>query len=158
MIYRSTKRKPRPAGAPKRKLEDMDFWSLIHILDAEYSFNLRAGTAAAQGHPFVKCYTCGKQDHWKDTDCGHYEQREMMGTRYDVRNTRIQCHTCNRMNEGRKAVFGDRLRNDGIDVDSVRTLAAMWGKTRPPLETLIEQIKSYRAENKRIRERIKGME
>lgn len=157
MIRKRTTKRKRPEGAPRRKLEDMDFWSLIHIMDTEYSFNLRAGTAAAQGSPYVRCFTCNAMAHWKDMDCGHYEQREMMGTRFDIRNTRIQCHACNRMHEGQKATFGARLREQGVDVDSVHLLAEMWGRTRPARETLIEQIKEYRAENKKIRERLKGM-
>lgn len=156
-IKRSPK-KQKPAGAPRRKLEGMGYWDLVKILDAEFSFNLRAGTAAKLGSPFVQCYTCDTFHHWKDTDCGHFEQRDQMGTRYDPRNTRIQCHICNRYNEGKKAKFGQRLMRDGVDVNSVMALAGMWGKAHIPMDQMIKDIKEFRKANAKIRKEIRGME
>ena len=149
------KKKTSRTEGHRRTLEEMDYWSLIHIADEEFSFNLRAGAAVAQGSPFVRCYTCGAIAHWKEMDCGHYEQRDQMGTRYDYRNVRVQCHTCNRMREGEKSRFGEYLRRDGVDVEAVATLALFWGKTHLPTETLIAMIKDLRKENKGIRDKLR---
>jgi len=155
-------RKPK-ASKPKegrRTLEQMTYWDLIHILDAEYSFNLRAGMAAKLGTPWISCYTCGSIDHWKNMDCGHYHQRELMGVRFDTRNTRIQCHKCNRFSEGLKATYSTRLL-DEIGLESMvalQQLADYWGKTHHATSNLIAWIKEYRAENARIRKEVRMME
>ena len=157
--FRNRKPKTKASEPSKRrKLDEMDFWSLVKILDAEFIFNLRAGKAARQGHPFVKCYTCGAQDHWKNMDCGHYVGREYFGVRWDARNTRIQCTKCNCFAEGEKAKYRINLEQEGVNVNSVTDLADFYGKTHPPIESLMGWIKEYREENAVIRNKIKGME
>lgn len=151
-------KKPRPDGAPKRELPDMDFWDLVHILDREFSFYVRAGQAASQGHPFVKCSTCDRHDHWKSMDFGHFHQREFFGVRWDLRNGGIQCPTCNRHKEGMKAEMATRLAESGVDLKALQTLKDMWGRTHPSKEDLLRWIREYRAENAKIRKAIKGQD
>jgi len=145
---------------PKRKLEDMDFWDLVKILDVEFSYNLRAGKAARQGHPWITCYTCGKRDLWNSgkMHCGHFIGREYFGTRWDARNTRVQCVTCNSFHEGEKAKYAERLEQEGVDLKSLRLLAEIHGRVHPPKESLLAWIKEYRAYNKHLAREIKGME
>ncbi len=47
-----------------------------------------------------KCYTCGKQKDPKEMDAGHYIKRSCMRTRWDERNVKPQCTSCNRFRGG----------------------------------------------------------
>lgn len=63
------------------------------------------------------CVTCGKRDHYKEMDAGHYVSRRHLSTRFDERNVWPQCKSCNRFNEGRKdeyALFLIRTYGDDI--------------------------------------------
>ncbi len=156
-MARKPKAKKEP-GTKRRKLEEMDYWSLVKILDGEHSYQLRAGAAEKAGTPYVRCYTCDKIDHYKNMDCGHWQGRRYTGTRFDWRNTRIQCTTCNSFNEGRKDVFEANLKRDGVDTAAVKQLAEFFGQTHFACEELIGWIKEYRVENARIRKAIAGMD
>lgn len=158
-MKRSPKKAKEPGEKPakRRKLEEMDFSDLVKVLDAEHSYHVRAGLALKQGHPWIKCYTCGKIDHWKRMDCGHWISRRKYGVRWDFRNTRPQCTTCNSYNEGEKDRFQAHLERDGVNVKAVRDLADMWGEAHPPKEMLLKWIKEYRVESARIRKEIAGM-
>ena len=48
----------------------------------------------------IKCISCGKIIHWKESDCGHYVNRSTMGLRYNEKNCNAQCRKCNRFEEG----------------------------------------------------------
>ncbi len=66
---------------------------LIKKLDAIFSEYIRLRTANANG--FVECVTCGKQDHWRSMDCGHFISRKFMSTRWHEDNCQVQCKSCN---------------------------------------------------------------
>lgn len=74
--------------------------SLEKKLDTLFSLYIRKRYATPDG--MVRCVTCGKYDHWKETDAGHYISRQYLSTRYDERNVHVQCKSCNRFHEGRK--------------------------------------------------------
>lgn len=48
----------------------------------------------------VKCCTCGKLIHWKESDAGHFVNRKHMSLRYSEINVNAQCRSCNRFDEG----------------------------------------------------------
>lgn len=73
-------------------------------LDAIVSEVIRRVAANYMG--FVDCITCGHVFHWKDVDCGHFQKRGNMATRYDRRNLGPQCKTCNRYKDGEEEVYG----------------------------------------------------
>lgn len=50
---------------------------------------------AANCDGMVRCVTCGKRDHWKNVDAGHFHKRRHEGTLFDVRNVAPQCKFCN---------------------------------------------------------------
>ena len=41
------------------------------------------------------CFTCGKQDHWKKLQCGHFQSRKHYNTRWNENNCQVQCAGCN---------------------------------------------------------------
>lgn len=44
---------------------------------------------------FARCVTCGRIDHYKFMQNGHYISRRVMATRYDEQNCNVQCSYCN---------------------------------------------------------------
>lgn len=57
------------------------------------------------------CCTCGKMDHWKNMDCGHYLSRRYLSIRYEEKNTGVQCKSCNVFNQGEQVKFREYLVN-----------------------------------------------
>lgn len=152
-MFHNKRRGPQKARSGKRrKLEDMDFWSLVKILDEEVSYRVRTDAAIAAGRQgIVPCYTCGQWNHFKDMDCGHCIGRRYMGTRWKREILRPQCTSCNLHNEGRHAEFRKRLVAE-IGEERMAKLeqyAAMYGQAQPDRLLLIDQIQELRKENNR---------
>lgn len=53
-----------------------------------------------------KCITCGKWDHWKNFDCGHFITRARKLTRWNEKNANGQCKYCNRFRDGEQYKHG----------------------------------------------------
>jgi len=123
--------------------------------DKVFSQYIRA--KGADRHGYCKCITCGKREHWKDMDAGHYVTRARWGTRFDEDNVFPQCRRCNRFEEGRKPEFTRYLRDrydsydpaaDGNIVDS---LIIRSNRTKTfTLDELKEWVKDWRAEIKKM--------
>ena len=60
----------------------------------------------------VKCYTCPYQAHWKKMQNGHLVSRYYLATRYDERNCRPQCYTCNMWRNGMTPHFAAKLQEE----------------------------------------------
>ena len=80
---------------------------LITELDRVFSIYTRMKSADANG--IVKCATCGKPDHWKFMDCGHFVSRKNQSVRWDDMNAEPQCKICNQLERGRPEKFQDYL-------------------------------------------------
>lgn len=94
------------------------------ILDKIVSEAVRRGSADAQG--IAICVTCGGSNHWKFMDCGHFQRRGHIATRYFYKNLGVQCHECNRINEGENekfAAFIDEFYGKGT-ADDIRKMVA----------------------------------
>ena len=83
---------------------------LVKRLDNVFSQYIRLRNANALG--IAECYTCGKQDHWKKLQCGHFQSRKHYGTRWDETNCQVQCSGCNVFKYGEQYKFGVRLDKD----------------------------------------------
>ena len=66
---------------------------LVKKLDTIFSHYIRMRNANRNG--YVECVTCGKQDHWKSMDCGHFMSRKHLSTRWHEDNCQVQCKACN---------------------------------------------------------------
>ena len=84
--------------------------NLVKRLDNIFSQYIRLRNANAQG--IAKCYTCGKKDHWKRLQNGHFQSRKHYGTRWDETNCQVQCSACNVFRYGEQYKFGVRLDED----------------------------------------------
>lgn len=60
----------------------------------------------------VICYTCGYVSHWKKMQNGHMVSRYYLNTRFDERNCRPQCFTCNMYRNGMIPDFSQRLERE----------------------------------------------
>lgn len=123
---------PKKAKAKRQSLP-----ALIRKADAITSIHIRTKYADTSG--VVKCVTCGKAMHWKDSHCAHFIGRSAKATRWLEENLHPACPSCNvfrkefHMREytlfmedfyGRK--FVDELRElerQTLSAGQVRTLA-----------------------------------
>jgi hypothetical protein len=95
----------------------------IESADKAYSLLVRLQHCDDQGR--VICVTCGGKGHYTLFDCGHFMPRGNQATRFDKRNTAVQCHDCNRFNGGESEEFAayiDRIHGEGT-ADTLRILA-----------------------------------
>jgi len=77
-----------------------------------------------------KCFTCGKVDHWKKLQNGHFMSRKHLSTRWDETNCQVQCAGCNVFRYGEQYKFSVGLNakyGDG-------TADAMLQKSRQTLK------------------------
>ena len=62
------------------------------------------------------CITCGKQDHWKKLQAGHFMSRKHYATRWDEENVEVQCMACNVFRAGEQYKFSKYLGNEKSDM------------------------------------------
>lgn len=83
--------------------------SLVTKLDNVFSIYIRRRYAVDD---ISKCVTCGKEDHWKNLQCGHFMSRKHMSTRWDENNCQVQCAGCNVFKYGEQYLFSQYLGNN----------------------------------------------
>ena len=79
---------------------------LIKKLDKVFSLYIRQRYAKNE---IAQCFTCGKKDHYKKLQCGHFQSRKYYSTRWDEINCQVQCAGCNVFKYGEQFVFGKNL-------------------------------------------------
>lgn len=75
---------------------DRWFSRFVRLSGTQDSGNTRVG----------KCCTCSKFLKIVELDCGHFQSRRYDQTRWDTRNTHVQCVSCNNFNAGQQYVMG----------------------------------------------------
>ena len=80
--------------------------SLVIKLDTIFSQYIRRKDAIDD---IATCVTCGKKDHWKKLQCGHFASRKHYSTRWDELNVGVQCYGCNVMQQGQQFLFSKYL-------------------------------------------------
>ena len=81
---------------------------LIDKLDKIFSIYIRRRNAI---NDVAKCFTCGKQDHWKKLQNGHFQSRKHYSTRWHEQNCQVQCAGCNVFRYGEQYKFALNLDN-----------------------------------------------
>ena len=79
---------------------------VVSKLDSIFSQYVRRRYA---NNDIAECFTCGKQDHWKELQCGHFQSRSHYSTRWDELNCQVQCFGCNIARSGEQFIFGMNL-------------------------------------------------
>lgn len=89
---------PKTAKKPTRS-------KLVKKLDVVFSQWVRLSNADSRG--FCTCVTCGKQGHWKTggIQAGHFISRKHYSTRWDERNVKPQCISCNMFRAGQQYLY-----------------------------------------------------
>ena len=73
-------------------------------LDKWFSLYIRLREATDTG--LCQCFTCGKVAHYKSMQCGHFQSRRFLPTRFDEENCQVQCQKCNIWEQGQQYKFG----------------------------------------------------
>tara|TARA_R110000803_G_scaffold104705_1_gene172870 strand:+ start:1690 stop:2079 length:390 start_codon:yes stop_codon:yes gene_type:complete len=81
---------------------------LVKKLDSVFSQYIRQQNAVKE---IATCFTCGKKDHWKKLQNGHFQSRRHYSTRWDIMNCQVQCAGCNVFRFGEQFIFGQNLDN-----------------------------------------------
>jgi hypothetical protein len=129
---------------------------LIKLLDRIFSRYVRLKAADENG--LCRCVSCGKYHNWKHKiQAGHFIPRTKHRTRFDETNVHPQCEYCNKWLSGNPGGYAEyMMKTYGVGHIEKLQLAA-----RMPYQYdrfwLIEQIKHYREEVKRIAKE-KGLE
>ena len=79
---------------------------LVKKLDAVFSQYIRLKDSVDE---IATCFTCGKKDHWKKLQNGHFQSRKHYSTRWDEINCQVQCAGCNVFKYGEQFIFSQRL-------------------------------------------------
>ena len=85
---------------------------LVDKLDKVFSIYIRRRFA---NNDIAQCFTCGKQDHWKKLQNGHFQSRKHYSTRWHERNCQVQCAGCNVFRYGEQYKFSKNLNNTYYD-------------------------------------------
>ena len=80
--------------------------TLVKNLDTVFSQYIRLRYAKNE---IAECVTCGKKDHYKKLQCGHFQSRRHYSTRWDENNVGVQCYGCNISNQGQQFLFAKHL-------------------------------------------------
>tara|TARA_R110002012_G_scaffold299612_1_gene498808 strand:- start:16 stop:432 length:417 start_codon:yes stop_codon:yes gene_type:complete len=78
-------------------------------LDKWFSLFIRLREATGEG--MCQCFTCGKVGHYKKggMQCGHFQSRRHLSTRWHEWNCQVQCIKCNMFEQGEQWKFGISL-------------------------------------------------
>ena len=79
---------------------------LVKKLDSVFSQYIRLKDSV---DGYATCFTCGKKDHWKKLQNGHFQSRKHYATRWDEQNCQVQCAGCNVFRYGEQFLFAKYL-------------------------------------------------
>jgi hypothetical protein len=83
--------------------------TIVKNLDTVFSQYIRLRYAKNE---ISECYTCGKKDHYKKQQAGHFASRRHYSTRWEELNVQVQCYSCNIGMQGLQFEFGKRLNKE----------------------------------------------
>jgi 5-methylcytosine-specific restriction endonuclease McrA len=86
--------------------------TIVNNLDKVFSEYIRRRYAK---NGIAECVTCGKKDHWKNLQAGHFMSRKHYATRWDEDNVEVQCMACNVYRYGEQYLFAKHLGEKKAD-------------------------------------------
>ena len=134
------------------KTKRVSITSLIKKLDRVFSVYIRLRYAKRGGE--VKCFTCDKTMHWRNSQCGHFMSRRYMSTRFHEHNCMVQCYGCNIMMSGNQYIFGLRLDELIGEGTAESMLALSRQQNKFIVADLEDLIKHYEAEVDKLRKKL----
>lgn len=126
--------------------------------DLDYVFSRIVKLISADSETgLVTCYTCSNFGHWSmpSFQCGHFISRKETLLRWDFRNARVQCRTCNEVKSGNISVYKERLEEEhkGITEQLIEASSEPYKWSREELKQLLID---YRARLRILEEKIKA--
>ena len=133
-------------------IQEEDLGDLIADADAIFSQYIRL--KYVREHGYVDCYTCIATKHWTMMQNGHYMKRAHLYLRWDERNCRPQCQTCNEYEGGNMIEYTKRLDQEckGLP-DILRAEAILVHK--PTREEIRQIISEYTPKVKHLKYKLK---
>jgi hypothetical protein len=118
------------------------FPDLIDMLDAVFSKFIRLSAADKDG--FANCFICDSRHRWQDMDNAHFVSRGNKFLRYDTRNCKACCRTCNQYLDGNITLYAKRLNEANIGVTEVLLEEShlVYKFSRHELENLIDEYRT----------------
>lgn len=86
--------------------------TIVTKLDKVFSEYIRRRYAK---NNISECVTCGKKDHWKNLQAGHFMSRKHYSTRWNEENVEVQCMACNVYRYGEQYLFAKHLGQEKAD-------------------------------------------
>lgn len=120
--------------------------NIVKKLDNAFSEFIRLRYADAHG--ITECFTCGKKDHWKKLQCGHFQSRKHYATRWDEVNCQVQCSACNVFRYGEQYIFGINLDKDFGDGTADSLHEASRQVVKFSNDDLLEKLEYYKQQIK----------
>jgi hypothetical protein len=116
--------------------------TIVTKLDKIFSEYIRRRYAK---NGIAECVTCGKKDHWKNLQAGHFMSRKHYATRWDDENVQVQCMACNVYRYGEQYLFAKYLGQEKADELLARSRTMVKLKDWE-LEEMIEKYKKLLSE------------
>lgn len=116
--------------------------TIVIKLDKVFSEYIRRRYAK---NGIAECVTCGKKDHWKNLQAGHFMSRKHYATRWDEENVQVQCMACNVYRYGEQYLFAKYLGQEKADELLARSRTMVKLKDWE-LEEMIEKYKKLLSE------------
>ena len=139
-----------PKIALKTKLKKIDSGGRNSKVKLDTVFSIFIRQRDAQNNGFGNCISCGRPVFWKNADCGHYNNRKHMATRYDEVNCNLQCRACNRFDEGNMSGYRHGLIKKYGEEKVIELEMRKFNKakiSKVELELLIDHYQKINAEN-----------
>lgn len=113
----------------------------IDLADRWFSVHTRIKDATPDGN--AACCTCSARKNWRDLDCGHFQVRSNLATRWLHNNAHSQCGRCNIRDGEQKlhAEYIDRRYGPGT-ADSIEKAAR--GVAKYSVPEILDIAKRYR--------------
>ena len=118
---------------------------VVKLLDKVFSEFIRRRYAK---NDISTCVTCGKSDHWKKLQNGHFQSRKHYSTRWDEDNCQVQCSGCNVFRWGEQYKFSQWLDDNKGKGTSERLADKARGVIKYSTYDLEQMIDKYKVINK----------
>ena len=110
---------------------------IVEKLDKVFSEYIRRRFAI---NDIAECVTCGKRDHWKQLQAGHFMSRKHYATRWDEQNVQVQCSGCNVFRAGEQYKYSLFL-GSALSAELLKRSRQIKKFTNHELLAMIEQFK-----------------
>ena len=118
---------------------------VVKLLDKVFSEFIRRRYAK---NDISTCVTCGKSDHWKKLQNGHFQSRKHYSTRWDEDNCQVQCSGCNVFRWGEQYKFSQWLNDNKGKGTAERLADKARGVIKYSTYDLEQMIDKYKVINK----------